>query len=253
MLLVDPRVGSRDLLEPLQRFGVPAEIAPTPLDYGDFAFIGRGLHGTDLYIGVELKRMSQDLGSSIRSKRFVGHQLGGLVGTDVRAAAYDRVWLITEGIWRADTEGVFQVFNGGSWTMTTPRLMAAEVEQWLLTISIRGGIFHWHAPTRRDTVRFLSSLYHWWTDKDLDAHRSHAAIYIPPPDRASLVEPSAFVKGLTGLVVNIGWIKAAAVEQACGASFVRLCAMSASELQRIPGIGKTLAAAIVESLQGASK
>lgn len=250
MMFVDPRIGSRDLLDPLQRFGVPAEIAPTEMPYGDFAFIGRGRADADVYIGVELKRMQQDLISSIRSKRFVGHQLGGLVGTDVRAAAYDRVWLVTEGIWRSGDDGTLEVMSGGNWTKTTPRIMTAEVEAWLLTITIRSGIFHWHAPTRRDTVRFLSSLYHWWTSKDLDAHRSHTAIYVPPPDRASLVEPSAFVKGLTGLVVGIGWQKAAAVERACDGSFIRLCSMTIPDLQLIPGIGKATASAIVTALQG---
>jgi hypothetical protein len=172
------------------------------------------------------------------------------MGSNVRPALYDRVWLVTEGIWRAGEEGVFEVLAGGGWRPTTPTIMAQEVDAWLLTQTIRGGVSYWHCPTRRDTARFLASLYHWWTDKAFDKHRSHQAIYSAPPDRAMLIEPSNFVKGLVGLVDVVGWAKAAEIEEACDGSFNKLGMMTAKELQTIKGVGKVIAERIVKSLQG---
>lgn len=241
MLLVDERIGSRDLLEPLRRLGVECDLQH--LDFADFAFLGRGINGADVTIGVELKE-TRDLISSMRSSRFAGHQLPGLITT------YDRAWLLTEGIWRTGDEGVLEIMQGGWRTVSLGRqpVMASDLDSWILTQVIRGGIAHHHAATRKDTLRFLSTLFSWWTRKDLEEHRSHQAIYLPPPDRASLIEPSNFVKGMVGLVGDVGWTRATAIETACNGSIRKLSAMSATELRQIPGVGKTIAQKIVAAL-----
>lgn len=213
------------------------------LEFGDFAFIGRGLNGADVFIGIELKE-TRDLLSSMRSQRFSGHQLPGLQRT------YDRIWLITEGIWRTGEEGVLETFMGG-WrpvSLGKQPIMASDLESWVLTQVIRGGLQHQHCSTRKDTIRFLSVLFHWWTNKDLDGHRSHQAIYLPPPDRAMLIEPSVFLK-VASCLPNVGWEKAAALERYCKGSLKKLVSMSVKELQDVEGIGKTIAAKIVNSFQ----
>ncbi len=243
MLLVDDRIGSKDLLSPLQKYGVPCDLAR--LEFADFAFIGRGIAGADVYVGIELKE-TRDLVSCMFSSRFAGHQLPGLL------QQYDQPWLLTEGIWRAGDEGVLETMAGG-WkpvSIGTRRIIASDVDSWILTQIIRGGVKHWHCSVRRDTIRFLSALYHWWTDKALDEHRSHQAIYIPAPERASLVEPSNFVKGVVGLVHDVGWTRASALEEACGGSMRRLAELTAKDLQQVPGIGKTIAQKILSALDG---
>lgn len=236
MILIDDRVGSNDLLDPLRREGLSCDLAH--LDFGDVSFIGRGLNGADVYIGIELKE-TRDLVSCVRSSRFSGHQLAGL-------QQYDRAWLLTEGIWRAGEEGVLEEMRGG-WRPTKPRIMAADLESWLLSQTIRGGISYRHCNTRRDTIRFLSVMYRWWTSKDLDEHRSHQAIYLPPPDRAMLVEPSAFLK-MASCLPGVGWDKAMKLEEACGGSMRALVSMSASELREIPSIGPKIAQRILDAL-----
>src|SRR5574337_1311397 len=170
------------------------------------------MHGSDVFIGVELKE-TRDLIASLRSARFPGHQLPGLQTT------YDRAWLLTEGIWRAGEGGVLEIMAGGWRTITlgAHQVMLSDVESWLLSQIIRGGISHWHCATRKDTVRFLTVLYKWWTAKDLDEHRSHQAIYLPPPDRAMLAEPSTFLR-IASCLPGVGWDKAAALETACQGS-----------------------------------
>jgi hypothetical protein len=250
MLLVDDRIGSNDLVTPLQRLGIPAELAR--LEFGDLAFMGVGRDDVDIQVGIELKE-TKDLISSMRSERFSGHQLPGLQRT------YDRVWLIVEGIWRAGDEGVLEIMAGG-WrpvSLGKNRVMASDVEQWLLTQIICGGINFWHASTRRDTLRFVAGLYHWWTN-GIESHKSHQVIYQPPPDRVALVEPSNFVKGLTGLVDDLGWVRAHAIEGFLTDTFgpdvqgsrhiAVLSSISAKDLQQIDGIGKKLSERIVSAL-----
>lgn len=244
MLLVDERIGSKDLLQPLIRAGVPAELQH--LEFGDFAFIGRGLEGVDVFIGIELKE-TRDLISSLRSSRFPGHQLPGL------QSFYDRAWLVTEGIWRAGDDGVLETMRGGWQTASVgPHcIMASDLDSWILSQTIRGGISHWHCSTRRDTLRFIATLYKWWTDKSLDEHRSHEAMYIAPPDRAMLTEPSACQKMISCLP-GVGWDKAMKIDAACLGSIVTLTNMSAQELQKIQGIGKKTAEGIRSALLGSS-
>lgn len=241
-MLIDDRIGSKDLLRPLQLFGVPAELMR--LEFGDFAFIGRGEKGRPVHIGVELKE-TRDLIKSLETKRIAGHQLQGLLDT------YDRAWLLTEGIWRASDEGLLEIFAGG-WRpaqVGTRRIMARDIESQILTLIIRGGIPHHHCSTRTDTIRWLSVLYHWWCDKDMDQHKSHLAFHQPDLDRALLETPSlsrCIAKELPG----IGWEKSRAVEQHFGGSVVRMVNSPLQEWQKIPGVGKVIAGKIVSQLKG---
>ncbi len=247
MLLIDDRFGSKDMLIPLQTAGVPCELAR--LEFGDFAFIGRGIAGEDAFIGVELKRYGTDEGRSdllrsMASGRFSGHQLIGLRQT------YNESWLLTEGIHRASDAGVLEVLVGGQWKAASVNgryVMSATLESWLLTQIIRGGVQHWHTSTRRDTVRFLSVLYQWWCTKNLDDHRSHQTIYTPPPARAMLVAPSTFVK-MVASIPGVGWEKAFALDDSCKGSVTTLLGMTATNLQEVPGVGAVLAARIIAAL-----
>lgn len=241
---VDDRVGSKDLLPDLQRFGVPAELWHLP--FADFAFVGRGMHESPVVIGVELKE-TQDLIKSLQSKRFVGHQLRGLLDT------YDRAWLLTEGTWTDSPEGVLMELSDFGWNAATAGnrqpIMTRSLDKQLLSITIRGGINHWHCPTRRDTIRFLSSLYHWWTDKELSEHRSHEALYHPPPDRAQMVDPSQFCLTVSTLP-GIGWERARAAQEEFG-SIRKAINATAREWEHIPGIGKGIATRIDDCLEAA--
>ncbi len=249
MLLVDNRIGSKDLLVPLQEAGVPCELQH--LDFADFAFIGKGLNGIDAFVGVELKRYGTDEGRSdllrsMMSKRFAGHQLIGL-----RQTYGDDAWLLTEGIHRKGHEGNLEILCGREWkpaTIGRRYIMSSTVDSWILSQMIRGGVSHWHAPTRHDTIHFLSVLYRWWTDKELQEHRSHQAVYLPRPDRAMLIEPSHFLKSLVGLIDGLGWSKALAIEELCGGSLRVLSGMTVQDLQTIPGVGKVLASRILAAL-----
>lgn len=232
MLIVDERVGSKDLLIALQNLGVPAELGH--LDSGDVSFIGRGINDAPVYIGLELKRTT-DLIGSLRSGRFQGFQLERLVNT------YDRAWLISEGMWREGDGGILEVYQAG-WrpALAGPRgVMASDLEAWLLTQTIRGGLGYRHAPHRADTIRFIAVLYAWWTEKNIGEHRGHEAIYLPSPDRATFLEPSTERK-MISCIPKVGWEKSAALETHFG-GIRALLAADEKEITKVAGVGKTIA------------
>lgn len=246
MLLVDDRIGSKDLLTPLKNFGVPAESAH--LEFGDFAFMGRGLGGKPVSVGVELKR-AKDMLNSRFSGRLAGHQLPGLLAT------YDRVWLVTEAMWRASKQGVLETWQfrkrGPGWyplTVGNRAFMVRDLHKGILTYTIRGGVHYWHCPTANDTVLFISALYHWWTDKNMDEHKSHLALYQQDLDRSLLIKPSQF-RQTVATWPGVGMTRSYAVEKHFGGSISKAVRASESEWAEIEGIGKLTAKKIKEALK----
>lgn len=240
MLLVDERNGSKELLKPLLMRGVPAEI--THLEFGDFAFNGRGEGGADITIGVELKT-TQDLLSSLLKGRFSGHQLRGLVQT------YDRVWLLTEGDWKATEEGLltYRTF-GRTYQAARPPTMVRDLYSRLINISVRGGAHYWHTQDREDTVLFLATLYHYWTDVSLDEHKSHLGIYNRDLDR-SLLAPITLVRSIAAQLPGIGYGRSGAVAKMFK-SVEAMVNASEKEWRAIEGIGPKTAKNVVEALRG---
>lgn len=207
MILIDAAVGSKELADPLRKSGLPVEV--THLDYGDIVFMGRGEKGASLYIGIELKKIGEFV-ESIRSKRFQGHQLLGL------CRDFDRRYLLLEGDYHSDARGRAVVFRG----VGKPRPLhgvssAVAFEQEILNIQTRGGIWVRHTTSRKNTLRFIEACYRYWSDRDLDAHKSHMAVYAPDLDRGLLTPTSDFRKFLVMLVPGIGMTGSKAVEERC--------------------------------------
>lgn len=172
MVLVDDREGSKKLIEPLKRIGLPVE--STRLEYGDIGFVGRGANGASLSIGVEYKQVGE-LITSIRDGRFAGGQLPGMRNQ------YDHAWLLVEGQWRSNESGQMTTYQGRyrGWQAFHGKMSAVEFEKHLLTFELCGGVSVRFTNSQQDTVRFLLALYRWWTSKDLDEHSSHIAVHTP--------------------------------------------------------------------------
>jgi hypothetical protein len=208
-LLVDGATGSHELIAPLQKLGLPAEKAH--LEFGDVAFLGRGCGGERLYIGIELKKIGELVQSMCSTKRLQGHQLLGLVQD------FDRRYLLIEGDYHSDTKGNAVVFRGVGQPRPLPGAPSAiTLEQEIINIQTRGGVWVRHTTTRKDTLRFLCACYRYWTDKDLDEHKSHLAMYAPDLDKGLLTPPSDFRKALTVILPGIGFAVSATVENYVG-------------------------------------
>ena len=172
MILVDSRAGSKELTKPLLHLGL--RVSESTLDFGDIAFEGRGVGGVAVDIGIEFKQFSE-LVASLRSGRFVGHQLIGLRNT------YEHCWLMVEGVYQIDAKGlVCQKGRGGHWKPVHGSMTESELQKQLLTLELRGGLHVIATPNRAGSLRAICNLYRWWTDIDMDHHTSHLAIYQPP-------------------------------------------------------------------------
>ena len=244
MLLVDRRIGSKDLLVPLQKMGLPAEL--TELAYGDLAFEGRGEHGATVDIGIELKRLS-DLLNSLRSGRLAGHQLPGMI------QMYEYSWLIVEGRWGADRWGHVRALKGSP---LHGQMAIGELEKTLLTLELRGGLHVCRTCNRRGTLLFISSLYHWWVDRNLDAHCSHLTVHTPQ----SFIPISPF-RQVVAQLPGVGLKTSRAVEQHFQGSLKQAVLANADEWARITTkdgqgrerrFGTKAATRVVEFCQGGS-
>lgn len=211
MILVDYRAGSKDLIAPLRKLLGADKVEETSLPFGDVSFAGRGIEGAPLDIGIEFKKLGEMI-TCCRDGRFAGHQLPGLTGP---RKMYDFAWLCIEGTWRSDPNGFVATYKGPrhGWKAVPGKMRASEYEKHLLTFQVCGAIHVQQTDSRESTVRFLSNLYRWWSDSDLDKHTSHLAVHQP----AMLVEVSPFRKAVMQWP-GIGPKTSRAVEQRFGGS-----------------------------------
>lgn len=207
MILVDTSTGSNELVEPLEKLGLP--VKAKKMDFGDLVFYGRGVDGEPLKIGIEYKKLGE-LCQSLMSKRFQGHQLLGLT------KGFDRRYLLIEGDWHHTDKGVVIQYRGKQMRPVPGAPSAVVLEQELLNIATRGGCVVVQRSTRRDCLRWVLATYRYWTDKDLDEHKSHLAMYAPDLDRGLLTPPTDFRKAMTVLLPNIGYAISKTLEDAVG-------------------------------------
>jgi ERCC4-type nuclease len=152
MVLVDQRTGSIELVPFLEREGLTARI--TSLQFGDFAFDGRGPGERLIAVGIERKRI-RDLLNSIRNGRFAGHQSIGL------RSCYECIFLIVEGILRPHPQsGLLEELRGRSWVVCSEGQESwtyRALEAFLTTQELMAGI---HVRRTRDEAETAAMVAH---------------------------------------------------------------------------------------------
>ncbi len=241
MIAVDSRAGSCELAEPLRAAGLPVE--STRLEFGDLFWVGRGEQGAPLAVGVEHKKLP-DLVNSLNTDRLAGHQLTGMLRT------YDRSYLVIEGQWEADADGRVVVPSRvrGRWQPLKGAMLASALEQRVLTLAHRGGLQVRWTRDQAETVRFLSALYRFWVDRDLNKHSSHLAIHSPDLDRA-LLTPVSDARRVYAAFPYIGYTRSGAVERHFSTVWDAVNA-SEKDWMHVDGIGKQLATKVVGFVRG---
>lgn len=254
-IVVDDRAGSRELIAYLH--GLPSVLGR--LEYGDISFLGWGPEGRPVPVGIEYKTLG-DVLKCVTDGRFAGHQLPGLI------SSYEDVWLLVEGKWRPDMNtGILQTLGHHRYQdahVGDRRFTYRELDSWLMTMAIKGGI---RVRTAQDTIeaaQFIRDLYMWWTqDGGWNRHKSHLAFdnsdagdwragrnALGLQDRANLVKPG-LVRRMAKELPGVGWDKSKAV--ASRFKTVReMAAATRSQWREIDGIGKKLAEEIDKALGG---
>jgi len=229
VIFVDDRIGSRDLGPDLEAVDLPVSVVR--MESADVAFEGRGIGGHPVDIGVELKKLTtSDLVDSLRTGRLAGEQLPKMLGEQ---GAYDYAWIVVEGSWRLDRFGRILTKSRDGWHPLPGRMTGAEMEKQLLTLDLCGGARIRFTVNRAATVQFLSSLYRWWTDKNLDDHRSHLSTHEP----VSFFPVSPFCAAIMKWP-EIGLKTALAAEAAFGGSVMRAAMATTTEWAAIETVDK---------------
>jgi hypothetical protein len=126
-----------------------------------------------------------------------------------------------------------------------------ELNERLLTLEMLGGLHVRFTNTRADSVGFISALYRWWTDRDLDRHTSHLAVHDAPTFRA-ISDVAAALQKWPGVGIKV----AQSAEKRFGGSIRRAATASAvtwagvSYGQRNQHFGRTKADKLEAWLKG---
>lgn len=221
MINVDPRVGSergaglhgRYFVQALLKLGAEAKL--TRLAAGDVTFPGHGPDGGLVKVGIEVKTLADCL-SSLDSGRLVGTQLPGL------CSAYPYRYLLIQGIWRPDAQGILSVPKFVAWGKRTWGDAGHGRRRWtyigfmrsLNSILVQAGVWWLRTTSLRESTWLVYALAAWWGD-EWDQHSTLKAMHHRTPPRSHLTRPSLLRKWAAD-IPHIGWEYSTAVEAAFG-------------------------------------
>src|SRR6185436_7238079 len=212
----------------MKTLGIPVKVET--LNSGDIAFTGRGEGGKPISIGVEHKKLNDYLASM--KGRMQGRQLTEMLKD------YDRRYVIIEGEFEHDGQGrLLRRAGRAFWKPIPGAPPAAEVLKMLLVMELRGGVYTITTTKQRQSCLWLMSLYRVWTDKDMDDHRSHLALYAPDLDTTLTEEVSVF-RRMVGQLPGVGFKRSKAFEDAFDGDMDKLMAASLRELADVETEGR---------------
>ena len=168
-LLLDSRVGSRELYGPL--VGCCSHtIHLTTLVSGDAAWLGQGPDDLPVSVCVERKVIS-DLIASKDSGRLAGTQLVNM------ANHYEYAYLLVEGLWQPDDQGLLCTWRGKRKGLQPLAYGARqhtvkEVYAFLNTLAAKCGIMLWRTANLTESAHWVAAMYGWW-HTPWDKHKSH--------------------------------------------------------------------------------
>lgn len=254
MILVDNRVGSAftssrgrkfDLFAAIsERVNGEAELAR--LGSADFAFEGSGPEG-DVTIGIERKAIGDMLGS-MRTGRYAGGQAREMSET------YDICYLLVEGLWRPNKDGVLEQHTGREWKPFTlaakgPQsrqlFMDSELDKHLCSMELKKNVIVVRSGSHIETVQRVVNRYNWW-QKPWHEHSSTDPIKVQAGISFTKI---SVLRQVAAQLPGVGWTRSAAVEKHFGTIENMATALS-SEWAQIDGIGAKLAVKLYGVMRG---
>ena len=105
------------------------------------------------------------------------------------------------------------------------------------------GCMIWRTENIEESCEWLKGLYRWWTVKDFDQHRAHAAFYTPQATVVNPFAPPSLVQKVATVLPRLGVVKAQRVEEKFKTVLDMINADEA-QWQDVKGIGAKDAATI---------
>lgn len=241
MILVDDRAGSRDLMRyaPLNEIGELCR-----LDSADVCFHGNGPQGGVL-VGVEVKSV-WDLLSSANTGRLQATQLPAML------REYDVSWLLYYGEYRpSPRDHGLQVMRKGKWTSFVLGKRAVPygyLEALLIDITALGVRIK-QVRDAREASAWLGVAFRWWS-KPWTQHRgmrtfdnSREVSLMPGMSDDTLLRARVAAQ-----LPAVGFERAVAAATHFG-SVREMVTAEVREWEKVPGIGRVIAKAIVEAVK----
>jgi ERCC4-type nuclease len=125
--------------------------------------------------------------------------------------------------------------------------MAKEIWSYLNTLQILAGVYVWQSGTARSTAQWLVNLYHWWSSKPVDAHKSHVAPHVKCAQLNTKKPP--LVQRVAAELSGVGFGRSKAVAKRFG-GLMEMVLASEEDWKGIEGIGKVLAKRIIKEVHG---
>lgn len=242
MILVDRKVGSRELLPIITRAPLKLTAQLADLEFADFAFEGQGKDGFIL-VGIERKTLG-DMMRCIDDSRYAGHQRVGM------AQMYQASYLVVEGTWRPhDETGVLmEQYKNGFWGESRAggaKSSYSKLRRYLFSVA-HTGVHVLYTRDMAHTARDIHELWHYY-QKPWHKHTSMLEIY-KQPIAALTNAPSVcrqWAQALSGVGAKHGEMAERHFRRP-----LRLATAEVSEWLRIPGIGYKTANQIVKEIMG---
>jgi len=241
MILVDPRVGSRELLSGIRMAGVSAELAP--LEYGDACFDGNGKDGT-ISVGVERKTL-HDMLHCIDDSRYSAHQLPGM------KQMYGLSILLIEGHWRPhDQDGsLMEGFRDGqSWgpcRYRSQRTLYSKLRRYLISVSLAGVIVTYSRNLSQSSIDICEWFRYF--QKKWTQHTS--LMELQRENVPTLAGKPALVRTWANCIEDIG-VKYSLAAEELFKTPIRLANSSENDWMQIGGIGPKTAIKVVKEIRG---
>ena len=235
MIFIDDRTGSAELAPVIRSLGCPVSVMR--LGYGDVMFIGNGPQGVQWPVGIERKTIG-DLLASIRSGR-AATQVDGMRNS------YYVVYLVVEGLMKADGSGKLLVWRGHEWQPSGMEYTA--VVNFLNTLAILADVKLIRTTSLSETGQTVVALWHWWTDKAWEDHRSH----LVPIQKPITFRPPSLLRRVAAELPNVSWKRSKAIEEHFR-SVKEMVNAPIEDWKAIDGIGEKIAQRIVSALNAES-
>lgn len=254
MIYVANDVGSKEYATAIRRrVHVPVEV--TEMDAADFAFAGHGPTGR-AFIGMERKTIG-DMLSSMRSHRYAGFQVPNM------SREYEVCYLIIEGVWRPNSDGVIEVprkirgkytwlpyqdtFSAKhrKWQSATVPYMYSEVDKHICTLELQKNIIVLRSSSQSEMVQQVVNRYEWW-QKRWDEHHSGDPIKLQAEVSFRRI---SWCEKFASILPGVGPKKAKQV----GAYFKTIqaaCTAPWEDWTEIPGIGERSAKEYYQLVRG---
>jgi ERCC4-type nuclease len=272
MIVIDSRKGSAELMPYFEHNRIEAVIGT--LDFADFAFQGLcGWNDTPTLIGVERKALRDFLACG-RDGRFAGHQLPGLLDTyRCISCGGNHVWVVVEGVFRADKDGVLLELRGhepgtgkAKWeplVVGKHQFLEWEVTSFVNSIEICTPLKVRYCKGKEDTAKFVAGLERSYQKSWAD-HRVNKTLRKNPAHDLGkrgmnllAWDKEPLVRRWAACLRDVGYERSGAVcdvfktvGEMVGAASLIPAEELAKKWREVDGIGKSISASVVKEMRG---